>query len=136
MMKKAEQNKISDNTGVMLEHHTLIDDNLLPSADELIKLKGVSEDIVPWMMERAEKEQDARIKFNEDRIKIAQSDFKHMHLYSLTALIMAFIIVLLFIGFSFYLIMNGSETVGTVFAGGAIVLIVSYFLKAKHKETE
>lgn len=81
-------------------------------------------------------EQDARIKFNEDRMKIAQSDFKHIHRYNFTALIMAFIIVLIFIAFSFYLIINGQETIGTIFAGGSIVLIVSYFLKAKNKEVK
>lgn len=78
----------------------------------------------------------ARIKFNEDRMKIAQSDFKHTHRYNFTALIMAFIIVLIFVGFSFYLIINGQETIGTIFAGGTVVLIVSYFLKAKNKEVK
>lgn len=69
-------------------------------------------------------------------MKIAQSDFKHIHRYNFTALIMAFIIVLIFIAFSFYLIINGQETIGTIFAGGSIVLIVSYFLKAKNKEVK
>lgn len=87
-------------------------------------------------MNRTEMEQDARIKFNQDRMKIAQGDFKHTHWYNFTALIMAFIIVLVFVGFSFYLVINGQETVGTIFAGGTAVLIVSYFLKAKNKEVK
>lgn len=131
MAKKAEQNKLCDKTGLTVEHNTLIDDNLLPSADELAKLNNVSDKIVPWIMERTEKEQDARIKFNEDRMKIAQADFKHTHRYNFTALTMAFIIVLMFLGFSFYLIMHGQETIGTIFAGSTVALIVSYFLKSK-----
>jgi len=43
---------------------------------------------------------------------------------------MAFAIVLIFVAFSFYLIVNGQETVGTIFAGSTLVLIVSYFIKA------
>lgn len=87
-------------------------------------------------MKRTEMEQDARIKFNEDRMKIAKSDFRHTHWYNFTALVMAFIIVLIFVGFSFYLITIGQETIGTIFAGGTVVLIVSYFLKAKNKEVK
>lgn len=132
MAKKAEQNKVSDKTGITLERNTVYEDNLLPSAEELSKLDAVSKDIIPWIMERTEMEQNARIKFNEDRVKLAQRDMIHVHRYNITALIMSFIIVVLFILFSFYLIINGQETVGTIFAGGTVVLIVSYFLKAKN----
>lgn len=137
MAKKAEQNKVCDKSGLTLEHNTIYDDNLLPSADELAKLNSVSDKIIPWIMERTEMEQNARIKFNEDRMDIAKKDFKHNHTYNFTALIMAFIIVLLFVSLSFYLILNGQETIGTIFAGSTIVLIVSYFLKAsKNKKVE
>lgn len=101
MAKKAEQNKVCDKTGLTLEQNTVYDDNLLPSADELAKLDAVSKDIIPWIMKRTEMEQDARIKFNEDRMKIAQDDFKHVHRYNFTALIMAFIIAVAFLAASF-----------------------------------
>lgn len=136
MAKKAEQNKVCDKTGLTLEQNTVYDDNLLPSADELAKLDAVSKDIIPWIMKRTEMEQDARIKFNEDRMKIAQDDFKHVHRYNFTALIMAFIIAIAFLAASFYLILHGQETIGTIFAGGTVVLIVSYFFKAKNKEVK
>jgi len=56
MSKKAEQNKLSDKRGVTLEHNTIIDDNLLPSAEELTKLNAISSDILPWIMKRMELE--------------------------------------------------------------------------------
>lgn len=137
MAKKAEQNKVCDKSGLTLEHNTVYDDNLLPSADELAKLNSVSDKIVPWIMERTEMEQNARIKFNEERVAITKKDFKHKYAYNFTALIMAFVIVLLFVSLSFYLILNGQETIGTIFAGGTMVLIVSYFLKAsKNREVK
>lgn len=130
MVKKAEQNKLSNSKGVSFEHNTIIDDNLLPSADELAKLNSVSPDILPWIMQRTELEQNARIRFNDGRLDLTKKDLNYNHRYNFTALLMAFIIVLAFMGFAFYLIVNGQETIGTMFAGGTVVLIVSYFLKA------
>lgn len=133
MAKKAEQNTLSDNRGLTFEQKTVVDDNLLPSADELAKLDGISKDIIPWIMSRAEKEQDARIKFNEDRMRLSEKDLKFAHKYNIIALVMAFVIVMLFLSASFYLIITGKEIIGTIFAGGTIAAIVSYFLNAKKK---
>ena len=130
MAKKAEQNKVCDKTGLTLEQNTLYDDNLLPPADELAKLDSVSKDIIPWIMKRTEMEQDARIKFNEDRMKIAQNDFKHIHCYKLYS---SNWLLLLYapLGFHYDYKMY-QETGGTNVAGGTIVLIVFLFLKAKN----
>lgn len=134
MAKKAEQNKLKDERGLTFEQNTIVDDNLLPSADELAKLNGISEDIIPWIMARTENEQDARIKFNEDRMRLSEKDLKFAHKYNMLALVMAFLIVLLFLSASFYLIISGKEVIGTIFAGGTIVGIVSYFLNANRKK--
>lgn len=133
MAKKAEQNTLSNNQGLTFEQKTVVDDNLLPSADELAKLNEVSKDIIPWIMGRTEKEQDARIKFNEDRMRLSEKDLNFAHRYNMTALIMAFLIVLLFLSASFYLIISGKEIIGSIFAGGTIVGIISYFLNSKKK---
>lgn len=129
MAKKAEQNRLQDKNGLTVEKNTLYDDSLLPSADELSKLNSISDKIVPWIMKRTEIEQDARLKFNEDQVEMAKSDMKIRHRHSFMALLFAFIIVMSFLYFSFYLVKSGHTTEGTVFAGATIVLIVSYFLK-------
>lgn len=134
MAKKAEQNRVKDERGLTFEQNTIVDDNLLPSADELAKLNNISEDIIPWIMARAEKEQDARIKFNEDRMNLSEKDLRFAHKYNMLALIMAFILVLLFLASSFYLIILGKEVIGTIFAGGTILGVVSYFLNARRRK--
>lgn len=135
MAKKAEQNTLSNNRqGLTFEQKTIVDDSLLPSADELAKLDEVSKDIIPWIMARTEKEQDARIKFNEDRMRLSEKDLDFSHKYNTAALIMAFLIVLLFLASSFYLIISGKEVIGTIFAGGTIVGIMSYFLNSRKKQ--
>lgn len=131
MAKKAEQNKLVNDKGITLEKQTYYDDSLLPSADELEKLNEVSRDILPWIMKRTEMEQDARIRFNDERIKLTQRDMKHTHAYNFIALVMAFIIVIVGFLFSFFLVKEGYSIAGTIFGGGVLTLIVSYFLKSK-----
>ncbi len=133
MVKKAEQNTLSNNRGLTFEQKTVVDDNLLPSADELAKLNDISKDIIPWIMGRTEREQDARIKFNEDRMRLSEKDLRFAHKYNMTALVMAFIIVILFLSASFCLIIFGKEVLGTIFAGGTIAAIISYFLRSRKK---
>jgi hypothetical protein len=66
MAKKAEQKKLSDGK-VSLEQNSIYDDSLLPAAEEIERLNNISSEILPWIMKRTEVEQDARIKFNEER---------------------------------------------------------------------
>ena len=127
---------MSDSKGMTFEQRTVVDDNLLPSADELAKLNDVSKDIIPWIMARTEKEQDARIKFNGDRMRLSEKDLSFAHLYNMTALIMAFLIVIAFLSASFYLIISGKEIIGSIFAGGTIVGIISYFLNSNRRKKQ
>lgn len=132
MAKKAEQNTLQSKEGRMvLQQQVISDDSLLPPASELEKLNSVSPEIVPWILKRTEMEQDARIEFNKERIKLAKSDSKHVQWYNFVSLSMAFIIAIAFILFSFYLVANGSTITGSIFAGGTIVLIISYFFKSR-----
>jgi hypothetical protein len=135
MTKRAEQNKVCDKDGHTLERNTYTEDNnLLPSADELSRLNQVDPSLITWIKDRTTEEQNARIRFNDSRIDLAKKEYKYVHTYNFVALFMAFIIVVLFLGFAGYLILNNKETIGTIFAGSTLVLIVSYFLKTKSKK--
>jgi len=48
----------------------VFDDNLLPDASEIKKLSELDPNIVQWLKERAEKEQDFRHKTYTSRIKL------------------------------------------------------------------
>lgn len=64
MSKSQQQTRgVSRRDGVAIEQNTIVDDSLLPSAEELEKLKQIDPSIIEWIMRRTEKEQDARIKF-------------------------------------------------------------------------
>lgn len=129
MVKQVQQNKLSgNNERVDIEQNTIFDDSLLPSADELAKLNAVSKEIVPWIMKRTEVEQNARIRFNDEKMQLAKDDHKHIRSYNFVSLVMAFLIVVMFLVASFYLIMNGKEIIGSIFGGSTLVLLVSYFV--------
>ena len=137
MAKKAQQNTIQQQDGgLMMQQQVISDDSLLPSAEELQKFNAISPDIVPWIMARTEMEQDARLKFTDERINLAKNESSHTHWFDFIALFMAFIIVAAFLFLSYLLIQNGSEVVGTIFAGATMALIVSYFLKGKMNTRE
>ena len=118
---------------MIVESRRAYDDSPLPPAQELMNLQRVDERIPKWLMDKADKEQQARIDFNQSRIDLAKEDAKHIRRYNIIALWMAFFIVILFLLLSFYLILNEQVLIGTIFVGGAIVSIVSYFLKARPK---
>jgi len=71
MTKSHQQTRgVARKDGVAIEQNTIVDDNLLPSAEELEKLKQVDSSIVEWIMRRAEKEQDTRLAYNTENMRL------------------------------------------------------------------
>ena len=116
--------------GVQVQQQTIVDDSPLPSSEELIKLKEIDPTIIEWIKQRAEKEQEARIDFNKDRMKLAKSE----HNIVKTSLYLAFITVMALSIFSGLLVYNGMETVGTIFGGVSVIACVQAFLKFGRKQ--
>lgn len=129
MARKIEQNKITqDESGVSLEHHAAYDDNLLPSAEELAKLKTIDPGIISWMMKRTEKEQDARIEFNRKRMSLAHKEVNLSALLTFCGLLMCAGVIIGVFYISYILIKGGYTVAGTVFGGidlGALILALS-----------
>lgn len=134
MAKKAEQTQIRQNEDgkVSAIRNTIIDDNYLPSADELQKYQTISKDIIPWIMDRVEKEQNARLKFNDDNMNLAKKDLKFRQLYDIIALILAFVLVIIALAATIWLLIEGYNIAGTFLAGGTIAVVV-YALLDKRK---
>lgn len=132
MGKKAEQNRISSSQdGVMLEHRAVYDDSLLPSAEELGKLKDLDPAIIPWIMKRTEVEQDARIDFNKQRIRLASKDTNLSAVVTITALVLATLIILAIFSLSFILISKGNAVAGTILGSVDLAALILAFSKIK-----
>ncbi len=67
MAKVQHNNRLAKNQRgeSIAEQNLSIDDNLLPDAFELERLKNVDPNIITWMMARSEQEQSARIQWNK-----------------------------------------------------------------------
>ena len=128
MSKKAEQNKISsDEHGFSVEHRAIYDDNLLPAADELAKLKTIDPTIVEWVKGRTEKEQDARIEFNHRRMDLAHKELNMSAAITITAIVLCFVVICGIFLLSYKLILGGYNLSGTIFGGidlGALLLLL------------
>ena len=131
MAKQQRQNKLAKNRNgeVWLEENTAIDDNLLPSAVELEKLKEVDPTIIDWILKRTEIEQDARITFNNDRVRITEYDLKKFHRFNFTALVLAFLLFVIVLGISAIFVYFNLPVQGTIFGGTAITVAIVYFLR-------
>lgn len=130
MSRRAEQNKLTSGAnGLQVEQNTIYDDNLLPAADELSKLKSIDPSIIPWVMKRTEVEQDGRISFNKKRLKLAGREITWAGISTMVGLVG----VLMLIGFFFYLaydlIKNGYAVWGGVFGTVDLVGLVSIITK-------
>jgi len=134
MAKQAHQNKITtQNDGLVFEQRSIYDNSLLPSADELAKLKEVNPAIVAWIMERATLEQETRISQSNERLKIHKFEYRGTRRYNITALIFAFVVIIAGLSFSTFLIYNSMNIAGTIFAGSTLIMAVNAFIQASKK---
>ena len=130
MSKKQLQTRgVADRHQVAIEQSTIVDDNLLPPAEELEKLKLVDPNIIPWIMQRTEKEQDTRLHFNTEQIHLAHKNLSITKISLWLAFILA-IVVLSLAGLFIYL---GKEVAGTIFGGVGILVVIQSFLKFGRK---
>lgn len=105
------------------------DDNLLPEASEIEKLYKLDSHILEWLKEIAEKEQNFRHQSFQKKLEIAGKVERGSRQISKMGITFSFIIVLAGMVFSAFLIYIGQIVVGTIFAGGIIISIVTAFLK-------
>ena len=130
--KKQQVVKNQQGQGLLIEE--ILDDNLLPDATEIEKLHRIDNNILEWLKQTAEKEQEFRHQAFTKKLQIAEDSEKGLRRISQLGIIFSFIIVVLGMFFSGFLIYIGQTIIGTIFAGGIILSIVSAFLsKVKAK---
>lgn len=138
MTKVAQHNKASmgRSGNAIVEQKTIVDDSMLPTADELAKLKDVKPELVDWVMARAEKEQDARIEFNKNRVKLANKELNGTIWVNLISLIFAFLIVSGGMFATIWALRKGMTIAGTIFAGTTLVGAAALFTRIPKNTTK
>lgn len=113
------------------EHQENYEENLLPDADELAKLKEVDPNLVAWLMARVEKEQDARLSFNDRQFKLLEVETSRNHTITKLQLWLAFGAMSLGMGLSGFMLYLKLEIAGTIFAGVSLIATINAFLNFK-----
>lgn len=119
--------KQGNNKGIQIEHSESFDDSFV-TPEELAKYKELDPSMIEWLKKRHEKEQDARLKFNGQRVNLIKSGQTKSFIVDLTSLILAFIIALSGMYISLYLLIKGNVLEGTIFGGVTLFLIIRSFL--------
>lgn len=123
--------------GASFEQHESYDDSLLPEAIELAKLKELDPEIISWIKTRTEKEQDARLDFNDRKMGLIESSTRKAFAIDMSTIIAAFLVLICGMFFSAYLISKEMKIEGTVFGGVILIAVVNSFLNfRKNKPTE
>lgn len=136
MGKKAERNTLLHQSGVAIEQTSIYDDSLLPPSEELAKLKELDADCIDWIKRRTEIEQDARINFNENKIKLMQKDMNQVTAQNIICILVMFFIILSGMGLSALFIYKGLDVSGTIFGGSSIVMAVVVFSKFRSSQSK
>ena len=132
MSKKAEQNRlIHQGANVALEQTSIYEDNLLPPAEELERMKRISDDLIPFVMEETRKEHEERRAFNRKRLEIMADEIKKSHQTNLLLIVITFVMFVLFVGLSALFLYLGYDISGSIFGCTAGVLVVIYITRMR-----
>lgn len=138
MAKKRGKARITKKHGVVGGHFEVeLDDSLLPDAQEIAKLSEIDPNIIHWLKERAEKEQEFRQKAYMERIKLIKDNERGNRWINYLGLFFSFILLGGGMAMSYFLILNGHTIIGSIFTGTVLLTIGSMFLsKVKSNNNE
>lgn len=114
--------------GRQMEQTVMIDDNLLPSPQELAAYKEVNPDIVEFLMEASKKEQEYRHGINRRKIEVLDRNEKHETRINITGMVLAFLVIVLLIALSAYALYLDRPWFAGFSGIGAIAAVLTIFV--------
>ena len=120
----------------MVNEH-LSDDNLLPDASELAKLKEVDPQIITWILDKTAKEQQHRHDIDHERIKLIGKVERGNQWINKGGLLISMILMLAVLAASTYIISVGNSISGGIIGGlGTLAIIAAFLSKVKSNNGE
>ena len=131
-----KETKVAGKNGMghQLEHVEVFDDNLLPEACEIERLTLLDPQIMVWLKERAEKEQDFRHEAYNKKIKLLSKSENRITSLNFFGLSLSFLSLGGIIFFSYLLIINGLKVQGSVFSGATIIGVLAFIFRTPKKQ--
>lgn len=122
-----------DQVGMLREEHIIIDNNPMPTAEELLKYKDISPDLVQYFMKITDEERSIRHEVTRQSIELTQMDSKRRHRERILGLVFAFMTILVFLGITAYALYLDKPWLAGIFSTLSIAGIISAFIQG-HKE--
>jgi uncharacterized membrane protein len=127
LKRKETQVSAPNGDGKQLEQTFTIDDNWLPSPEDLIAYKQIDPNILQFLLDVAKKEQNHRHAIEKKKINIISREGRREFRINLWGMFFAFLILLVGFCFSAYLLYLGSNVIGTIFGGVSLISAAALF---------
>jgi len=124
--RRAQISRSKNHQGHIVEE--VFDDNLLPDASEIRKLSELDPNILDWLKDRAENEQDFRHSSYTKRIKLVSKTERGLRWINYFGLFFSFLLLAGGMCLSYTMIIEGHEILGSIFSGTLLFAIASLFL--------
>lgn len=105
------------------------DDSLLPDATEIARLQQLDPNMITWLKERAEKEQDFRHEFTREKLGMIKNTEKGERRVNYLGLICSFILLGVGMFISYMLITKDYVIVGSIFSGTTLLAIAALYMR-------
>jgi uncharacterized membrane protein len=132
LQNKAHINKNSNSA--MIEQNIVVDDSLLPTAEELAKLQQLDPNIMDWMKERCSIEQNAKIEFNKDRVRLTKKDMGWFHFNNFMSMVFVFFVAIVGLVMSYILITKDYTVVGSIFGASGLAIMLFSMRKSSNSK--
>lgn len=122
--------------GRHIEHSGEFDDSLLPAPEELEKYRQVYPELIPWLMERTAKEQDARHEWTRKSQELAAKNSGRLFRVDRMVIYCAFGVITIIGALSAFLIYNDRVIESTIFSGITGLVAMKMFLDFRKRSVK
>ena len=132
--RKETQVSMGDSVGKQLEQTFSVDDNSLPSPQELKLYQQIDPKIISFLMETSIKEQEHRHFMDKEKLKILKKSEQKNGRMNWWGMFFAFLSLIFLVGLAALALYLDKPWFATIFGAAAIISIISIFVEAG-KET-
>ena len=128
--RRETQASMGDSIGKQLEQTVSVDDNSLPSPQELLEYQKIDPNIIPLLIQNSIKEQNHRHNMDTEKMKILNHSERKNWRMNWWGMFFAFLSLILFIGLAALALYLDKQWFAGIFGVASILSIVSIFVEA------
>lgn len=132
--RKETQVSMGNSVGKQLEQTVSVDDNSLPSPQELELYKQIDPNIIPFMIETSIKEQNHRHYMDKEKMGILKNSEKRTTRMNWWGMFFAFLALVALIALSAFALYLNHPWFAGIFSFATVISILSLFLDAGKKK--